>query len=251
LKSLKAKSIIVTGGSSGVGLAVCNRLTAESCNVEVFDLQKPPVDSPASWSKVNVADVDSVQEGLHAFLKTHPTIDGLVTCAAIDQIRDFLDVRIEDIRKITEVNYYGTFICVQQVGKTMIETGTKGSIVTIASMAARGYRPLTAHYAAAKAAVVNLATSASLAFAPHGIRVNCVIPGMVETPMMAQNIKERARMFNKTEEEVRNSLASMVPLGRRFAKPEEIASMVAFLLSDEASYITGESFGVTGGTSFV
>jgi NAD(P)-dependent dehydrogenase (short-subunit alcohol dehydrogenase family) len=165
-------------------------------------------------------------------------IEVLVNNAAVVKTQALLDVTGQDWDLIMGVNAKGLFFLLQAVGRRMAARG-RGSIVNIASVAARSARPKQTVYGASKAAAMHLTKSAAAALGPSGVRVNAVCPGVIETPMWQQVKQER------TPDEVRGILAS-IPLGRT-AGPEEVAEVVAFLASDRSSYINGQGINVCGG----
>ena len=165
-------------------------------------------------------------------------IEVLVNNAAVVKTQALLDVTGQDWDLIMGVNAKGLFFLLQAVGRRMAARG-RGSIVNIASVAARSARPKQTVYGASKAAVLHLTKSAAAALGPSGVRVNAVCPGVIETPMWQQVKQER------TPDEVRGILAS-IPLGRT-AGPEEVAEVVAFLASGRSSYINGQGINVCGG----
>jgi 3-oxoacyl-[acyl-carrier protein] reductase len=138
---------------------------------------------------------------------------------------------------VLDVNLKGSFLCAQVSARAMVEAGRRGAIVSIASVAIRG-TPLGVHYSASKAGLVGLTRAMALALAPHGIRVNAVAPGLTDTAQPR---------FGHTEAEL-SEIARAIPLGGRMAHPDDIASVVVFLASDEARYVTGQLVHVNGGS---
>lgn len=217
----------------------------------VFDIDQPSHGKPTgTFYKVDVTNTEQIKSAIADVVKRNGSITGLATCAGIMQTKPFVELEEREVRKVMDVNFLGTFLSVQLCAKAMLESGTKGAIVTVSSTAGRSYRPLAAHYAASKAAVISLTRSAALALAPHGIRVNCVAPGMIETPMMHGIFDERSKLFGKSVQEARRAFEQAVPLGSRLGKPEEVASAIVHLLGEDSSYITGEVLGVTGGAEY-
>jgi NAD(P)-dependent dehydrogenase (short-subunit alcohol dehydrogenase family) len=182
-----------------------------------------------------VAEIDPLVERIENELGP---IEVLVNNAAVVKTQALLDVTGQDWDLIMGVNAKGLFFLLQAVGRRMAARG-RGSIVNIASVAARSARPKQTVYGASKAAVLHLTKSTAAALGPSGVRVNAVCPGVIETPMWQQVKQER------TPDEVRGILAS-IPLGRT-AGPEEVAEVVAFLASDRSSYINGQGINVCGG----
>jgi NAD(P)-dependent dehydrogenase (short-subunit alcohol dehydrogenase family) len=181
--------------------------------------------------------------------RDHGSIDGLVNAAGIFQTATMLDLTPTDFDRLFAINLRALVFMQQAVARHMAHA-RGGSIVNFASTAARIPRPISSHYAASKAAVVSFTRSAAVALGPSGIRVNAVCPGIIDTPMIDTVLRERSEVFDTTPDELKQSWVSAHPM-RRFGRPSEVAEVVTFLLSDAASYVSGESIGIHGGSEDV
>ena len=166
-----------------------------------------------------------------------PTI--LVNNAGLDGFDQFLSITLETWNRILEVNLTGTFQCCQAVLPHMLEAGW-GRIVNISSSSAQGGQPMMTHYVASKAGVIGLTKALALELGPKGITVNTIPPGFIDTPMLRAT-EAKGLLGGGVEHH-----ASLTPV-RRVGRPEDIAAACAFLVSDEASYVTGQVIGVNGG----
>lgn len=252
---LEDRVSVVTGAGSGIGKAIALRLGKEGSAVVVADIDEGKATSTAGEIEamsrtalpiqVDVTKAEDVRRMVESAVARFGRIDVLVNAAGVIRTQLLLDVEPEDYDRIFDVNMRGLFFCLQSVAKEMAK-GSGGRIVNIASVSARGPRPLQAVYAASKAAVISLTWSAAAALAKHGILVNAVCPGVVETPMWQQIDREMGELFGYAPGEARQRKLADIPLGR-VEKPEDVANAVAFLVSPEASYITGQALNVCGG----
>jgi len=239
---------IVTGGGSGIGLAISERLAVDGASVAIFDRDGDSADETAAKISasggmavgitVDVTDraqIDAGVEQVRARLG-RPTI--LVNNAGLQGFDPFLKITAELWTRILDVSLTGTFNCCQAVVPDMIEAGW-GRIVNISSSSAQGGQPFMTHYVAAKAGVIGFTKALALELGPKGITVNTIPPGFIDTPMLRDS--EAKGYLGKVEESIARS-----PV-RRIGRPEDIAAACAFLVRDEASYITGQVIGVNGG----
>jgi NAD(P)-dependent dehydrogenase (short-subunit alcohol dehydrogenase family) len=227
---------------------------------------------------INVSDASAVQIMVADVVAKFGQINILVNNAGIVQTKPMMDLSEEDWDRIINVNQRGSFFCLQAVAAQMIKqvpeairrmaekpadimniksdekvvTETPdirtnyGKIVNLSSIAGRRGRPLSTHYAASKAAIINITQSAALALAPYKITVNAICPGIVPTPMWDQIDQERAKLFGAKPGEAANAFVNIVPL-KRAATADDIAGAVAFFCSADADYITGQALNVDGG----
>ena len=225
---------IVTGGASGIGLAIVERLTADGNKVAVFDRN-----AEAGGFTVDVTDRDQIAAAAAEVRQRlgPPTI--LVNSAGLDGFDRCLDITPDKWQRILDVNLTGTFNCCQAVVPDMVEAGW-GRIVNISSSSAHSGQPLMTHYVAAKAGVIGLTKALALELGPQGITVNTIPPGFIDTPML-RKAESRGLLGPGVEHH-----ASNTPV-RRAGRPDDIAAACAFLVSDDASYITGQVIGVNGG----
>lgn len=249
--SLAGKAIVITGAASGMGRAVAERAAADGASLLLVDRDADALEHVvaalgAAGDACDLVDVSNATRLVLRCVELHGAIDGLVNAAGIFQTRPLLDITPDDLDRIFAVNLRAVFFLQQAAGREMAARGG-GSIVNFSSTAARVGRPHAAHYAASKAAVVAASRSAAVALAGAGVRVNSICPGMIDTPMAAAIRFERTEVFGTTPEAVQEHWESTIPLGR-LGTSAEVAALVAFLLSDDASYVTGESIGATGGT---
>jgi 2-hydroxycyclohexanecarboxyl-CoA dehydrogenase len=243
------RTAIVTGGGSGIGLAIAERLAADGLAVAVFDLNREAADDAAAkivaagGTAVGLAVDVTDRPGLDAAVAEVRTSLGaatvLVNNAGLDGFDPFLKIGIETWNRILEVNLTGTFQCCQAVVPDMIAAGW-GRIVNISSSSAHGGQPFMTHYVAAKAGVMGFTKALALELGPKGITVNTIPPGFIDTPML-----RRSEGKGLLGEGVDHH-ASLTPV-RRVGRPEDIAAACSFLVRDEASYVTGQVIGVNGG----
>lgn len=233
---MTARVAIVTGGASGIGLAIAERLVKDGLTVAVFD----PNDSPAGTSyKVDVSDRDSVQDAVASVVSDLGAPTVLVNNAGIDGFSPFLDIDVDVWKRTLDINLTGTFHCCQAVIPHMLEANW-GRIVNISSSSAQGGQQMMAHYVSSKAGMIGLTKSLALEFGPKGITVNTIPPGFIDTPML-RDAEKRGLLGPGMDAAVKTT-----PV-RRAGLPEDIANATAFLVSEEASYITGQVIGVNGG----
>jgi NAD(P)-dependent dehydrogenase (short-subunit alcohol dehydrogenase family) len=235
---------IVTGGASGIGLAIAERLAADGHAVAVLDRNaEAAVEAGERLGGlglgVDVTDRPGIDAGVAEVGERlgPPTI--LVTSAGLECFKPFLKVDLETWNRVLEVNLTGTFHCCQAVVPHMVEAGW-GRIVTISSSSAQGGQQLMSPYVASKAGVIGLTKSLALELGPKGITVNTIPPSFIDTPMLRAS-EEKGYLGPGVEAAVAGT-----PV-RRIGTPEDIAAMTSFLVRDEAGYVTGQVLGVNGG----
>ena len=229
------KTAVVTGGGSGIGRAVADRLRADGYHVATIDLN--PSDDEFAHT-ADVTDRAQVEAALAAIRAQLGPVTVLVNAAGLDGFKRFTDITFEEWQKVVDVNLNGVFHCIQAVLPDMVDAGW-GRIVNISSSSTHSGTPYMSHYVAAKSAVNGLTKSLALEYGPAGITVNAVPPGFIDTPML-RNAEARG-----TIRDVQATIDA-TPV-RRMGKPEDIAAACAFLISDDAGYITGQILGVNGG----
>ncbi|OBI33907.1 SDR family NAD(P)-dependent oxidoreductase [Mycobacterium sp. E2238] len=229
------KTAVVTGGGSGIGLAVAHRLRADGLDVATIDLR--PSDGDQCFT-ADVTDRSQVDAAFAAIRAKLGPVTVLVNAAGLDGFKRFNNITFEDWQRVIDVNLNGVFHTIQVVLPDMLEAKW-GRIVNISSSSTHSGAPYMSHYVAAKSAVNGLTKSLALEYGPSGITVNAVPPGFIDTPML------RAAAKNGFLGDIDETIAR-TPV-RRMGKPEDIAAACAFLVSDEAAYITGQLLGVNGG----
>jgi NAD(P)-dependent dehydrogenase (short-subunit alcohol dehydrogenase family) len=226
---LHGKVALITGGVSGIGAAIAARFAAEGAIVVTSDV------TDDADIVADVSDAAAVATLADEIVSRHGRIDCVVNSAGIAAVIPFLDTPVTTFDRIMAVNLRGTFLVGQACAKLMAASGG-GAIVNIASVAGVRGSVGRAAYGPSKAGVINLTQVMALELAEHGIRVNVVAPGPVETPLV--------KLVH--DEATRRNWNAFVPLAR-YATPDEIAGAALFLCSDDASYVTGHVLAVDGG----
>ncbi len=230
------KTAVVTGGGSGIGLAIAERLSADGYHVATLDL------NPSGTAFAQTADVTDraqVDVALAAVRERLGPVTILVNAAGRDGFKRFTNLTFAAWQQVMDVNLNGVFHCIQAVLPDMLDAGW-GRIVNISSSSAQSGQQFMAHYVAAKSAVNGLTKALALELGPSGITVNAVPPGFIDTPMLRQ-AEARQLLGGTIDEHIQRT-----PV-RRVGRPEDIAAACAFLVSEEAGYITGQILGVNGG----
>ncbi|MCV7262753.1 SDR family NAD(P)-dependent oxidoreductase [Mycolicibacterium poriferae] len=229
------RTAVVTGGASGIGAAIADRLRADGLQVATLDLNAGEEKFCYTADVTDRAAVDAALEDIRAELGP---VTVLVNAAGLDRFKRFSDLTFDEWQKVIDVNLNGTFHCIQAVLPDMVEAGW-GRIVNISSSSTHSGQPFMAPYVAAKSAVNGLTKSLALEYGPQGITVNAVPPGFIDTPMLRK--AEQRGFLGDTAKQI-----EATPV-RRMGRPEDIAAACSFFISDDASYITGQILGVNGG----
>jgi NAD(P)-dependent dehydrogenase (short-subunit alcohol dehydrogenase family) len=242
--------VVVTGAASGIGAATVRVLAEKGIRVWCLDRDETglrsvadSVVSPAVVCPivVDVSSEKSVRAAFREIAKNTGAVNGLVNSAGVSPGVAFDALTCSEWRRVFDINVLGCFLTTKYA-LPLLRGPRQGSIVNLASAAGKLPGPYFAHYAASKAAVISLTRSSAAALAP-GVRVNCVCPGIVDTPMWEALDRDMERMGAPLRF---HSRAAQTP-AERPAAPSEVANVIAFLLSDEASFITGEDVNVSGG----
>jgi 2-hydroxycyclohexanecarboxyl-CoA dehydrogenase len=230
------KTAVVTGGASGIGRAVAQRLRNDGFRVAVIDLS--PTDD-GFGHLADVTDRAQVDTAVAAIRQEFGPILVLVNAAGVEGFKKFSKMSFDEWSKVIDVNLNGVFHTIQAVLPDMVEAGW-GRIVNISSSSTHSGQPFMSHYVAAKSAVNGLTKSLALEYGPCGITVNAIPPGFVDTPML-RSAESRHLLGGSVEDHINRT-----PV-RRVGRPEDIAAACSFFVSEEASYITGQILGVNGG----
>lgn len=228
---MEKKVAVVTGGSSGMGLAIAQRLRAQGIEVCIFDVQAPPDDF--RYFPVDIRHDMEIKGAMEQI----PQIDILVNNAGIYFEKYLEDTTNEELDRMVDINIKGTYLVTRNAIEKIKQA--KGSIVIIASCLGMVPELTSPLYCTTKAGLIMLTKCLAQQYADCGVRANCVLPGPINTPLLQKSFLDA---------EAAERCAARIPL-KRIGEPEEIASMVAFLVSDEARYITGGAFPVDGGVS--
>ena len=241
--NLSGKVAIVTGASQGIGYACAQRYITEGCKVLLVDVKDEGAQVAAGLGDnarffladvSNKAEVDAlVQDAISTWGK----IDILVNNAGVTHAADFLDLQEEDFDRVLRINLKSMFLCGQAVARQMVKQQS-GSIINMSSVNAELAIPNQVPYVVSKGGINQLTKVMALNLAPYGVRVNGIGPGTILT--------ELAKKAVLASPEAKHTILSRTPLGR-CGEPEEVASIAAFLASDEASYMTGQTMYVDGG----
>lgn len=222
-------TVVVTGGQSGIGEATCELLRSEGYNVVSADV--------ASGADVHLDVTD--EEGWDRTFDQIGPVDRLVNCAGIRTIAPIPELSKNDFVRVLDVNLVGPFLGTRALARRLVGEQRGGAVVNVASeFGLSAPVPNQSNYAASKGGLVLLTKAAAVELGPAGIRVNAVAPGAVDTPLLRPRLQD---------ESLAAFVAGRVPIGR-IAQPQEVAEVIAFLLSDKASYVNGAIVPVDGGT---
>ena len=240
---------VVTGAASGMGLAIARHLAAQGNRIGLLDLHGEAAlraaedlrktGAAAIAAQADVTDRGTVDAALDKVRAELGPIQIMVTSAGLDAFEKFADITIESWERVLAVNLTGTFHSLQAAVPDML-AARWGRMVTISSSSAQSGAPRMAHYVASKGGVIALTKALALELAPHGITVNNIPPGMIDTPML------RRAEADGNVANLEKIAPRVIPVGRA-GTPEEIAATCGFLCSDEAAFITGQVIGVNGG----
>lgn len=249
-------TVVVTGAGSGIGRAIAATLAQRNWRVVVTDLDgdaarevAASLANPDAGHESAQLDVTSPEgaAAVAADVAGRLGLDAWVSNAGISFMHRFLDAPIERYQQTMDVNLKGVFVCGQAAAREMVRNRVAGAIVNTASMAGKqGRVPFLSDYVASKFGVVGLTQAMAYELGEHRITVNCVCPGYVETPMQSRELEWEAKLRGTTTDGVRTMMLDDTPLGR-LEQPEDVARAVAFLLSEDARFITGEALAVNGG----
>jgi len=250
---LAGKTAIITGAAQGLGEALARRLSDEGAKVVVADINFEAAQKTASSLeeavavKVDVTSYEECRAMADKAIEAFGTIDLLICNAAILIAKPIEEFTSEQWRKVIDVNLVGYFNCAKAVVPTMMEKKS-GNIIQINSKSGKKGSAKNSAYAASKFGGIGLTQSLALELAPYQIRVNAICPGnLLDSPLWVNSLYEQyARNQGITKEEVRQKYLDQVPL-KRSTTYEDIANVMVFLASDEASYMTGQAINVTGG----
>jgi NAD(P)-dependent dehydrogenase (short-subunit alcohol dehydrogenase family) len=247
---LSDRAVLVTGAASGIGLALAEALARRRTPVVVCDIDAAGAEGAAkklagggshAWPlAADVTQPADVERMVEQARREAGSLGGLVNCAGIYPNTPFLELGVSEWDAVLAVNLRAPFLVTQAVARCMIRDGGGGSIVNVSSTASRLARPGIAHYGASKAGLNQLTAVSAVELAPHGIRVNAVLPGVVGTERVHENA---ATARGRAEHETK---LARIPLAR-LAEPAEVVNVILFLLSPEAAYCTGALFTVDGG----
>lgn len=239
----KDKCYLVTGGSRGIGAKIAELLAAEGARVAItYSSNETKAEAVISrlrgnnhrMVRMNLQEPESIEEAFKSVLEDFGQIDGLVNNAGITKDQILLRMKNTEFDDVISANLKGTYICTKLAIKPMMKK-RYGSIVNVTSVIGQMGNPGQSNYAASKAGIEGFTKSIAKEFASRNIRLNCVAPGLIQTDMT-----------DSLPEEQKNQMLSEIPLAR-WGTPEDVARAVSFLLSDEASYVTGQTLSVNGG----
>ena len=245
---LKGKRALVTGAARGIGRGIAEVFAEEGADVAINDVSNMPLAEDVARSirskgvramtaQADVAKRSEVEPMIDKVWKELGPIDILVNNAGIETIVSFLELTDEQWTRLVDTNLRGAWLCSQVFCRRALTEGRAGSIVNIGSIQAAKVLPGRTHYAPAKLALEALTRNMSAEVTPSGIRVNCIHPGLIDTPMTEWVMKDA---------NILPLILAQISLGRA-GEPREIGKVAAFLASDEASYLTGQSIFVDGG----
>ncbi len=241
------KVAIITGGSSGLGFATAHRLLKEGMQVIITGRNrgklleaKEALGDDCHAIDYDIADIDHCEPFVQDIVNRFGRIDILVNNAGINQKKPILDVSKEDFEQILRVNTTGVFVLTQEVIKVMLQQASRGSIVNISSMAAQYGIPYIVSYSTSKTAIDGMTRALAVELGETGIRVNAIAPGFIRTPMSSKALDNDPLRKQK--------VLSRTPMAR-LGEPEDVANAVAFLVSDQASFIHGVILRVDGGNA--
>jgi 2-deoxy-D-gluconate 3-dehydrogenase len=260
LLDFSQKVCVVTGAAVGIGQAIAQRLHGAGGYVVLLDLHHDNVhrlagelngvrEGSAESHHLDVADPDATARTLHDVAERHGRIDVLVNNAGIFPMVPILDMIPEDFQRVIDVNLKGVYNCTKAAAASMVERQIQGVIVNVTSIdALKPSMVGLAHYDASKHGVWGFTKNAALEFAPHGIRINAVAPGGINTPGASAGISDE--IGEEQLQQMQEAFLARIPL-HRMGEPDEIAQAVLFLASDMSSYMTGAQIVVDGGALLV
>lgn len=241
---LSGKTALVTGAAGGIGLAIARRFADEGANVVMVDRNAQKLESAREGvgrqAVAMVADVTVADDVDRMVALCEQSFDGLDICvcnAGVIRAADFLELTEDDLDFVLDVNVRGAFLTAQRAARVMVKRGKGGSIINLSSMTAELAMANQLAYGASKGAIRQMTKSMALSMAPHGVRVNALGPGSIDTEIMAT--------ITHDPETLRKVL-SRIPM-TRLGRPEEIAAVALFLASDDSSYVTGQTIYADGG----
>ncbi|MBZ9848057.1 L-iditol 2-dehydrogenase [Mesorhizobium sp. CA14] len=250
---LKDKTALITGGARGIGLGFAQAFAREGAKVVIADVDieratrgAAEIGPAASAKKLDVTDLAAIESVAAHVDREFGGIDILVNNAAIFDMAPITDITEQSYERVFGINLKGPLFMMMAVSNLMIARGRGGKIINMASQAGRRGEALVTLYCASKAAIISATQSAALALVKHGINVNAIAPGVVDGEHWDVVDAHFARWEGLEPGEKKAAVAKSVPIGR-FAQPEDIAGLAAFLASSDSDYILAQTYNVDGG----